>query len=64
MLRLTHEAAADGCVSAEIENFLFSIFCTAHFCQSCMCQTQRECISLKARPNVSEQFIHKYNERF
>ena len=29
MLRLTHEAAADGCVSAEIENFLFSALLTS-----------------------------------
>ena len=31
-------AAAYGCISAEIENFLF--FCTAHCCRSRMHQTQ------------------------
>ena len=37
-LCLMHADAADSCVSAEIG--IFQFFCTAHFCQSSMCQTQ------------------------
>ena len=35
-LCLMHADAADSCVSAEIG--IFQFFCTAHFCQSRMCQ--------------------------
>ena len=44
-LRLTHGIAADGCVSAEIGNFLF--FRTAHFCRSYTRQTKLVWMSLK-----------------
>ena len=37
-LCLTYAAAADGCVSAEIGNFVF--FRTTHFCRSHMHQMQ------------------------
>ena len=39
-----HATATDGCVSAEICNFLF--FCTAHFCHSRMHQMQLVWITL------------------
>ena len=43
-LRLTDPDVADGCVSAEIGNFLF--FCTTHFCRSRTRQMQLVWMSL------------------
>ena len=49
-------AVADGCISAEIGNFLF--FRTAHFCRSRTRQTQLVWMSLKIKKLSSFGSIH------
>ena len=65
-LRLMHvAAAADGCISAGIENFLF--FRNAHFCRIRTCQMQLVWISLNlGMKNVSKLLIFdsKLNKKF